>query len=207
MAADPTPVLTHIFFDVGGVLGTNGWDRDQRARARHHFGLDDEIEARHDEVASEFETGAIALDEYLDSVVFFRDRTFSRQAFIDYMLAQSEPNIPALDVARRLASTRDLTLMTMNNESETLNLHRIERFDLRPIFAAFLSSCWLGARKPARRFFHRALAIAQADPAQSLFIDDREQNLCPAGELGMQTLRFRTAAGLQQDLEALGLGG
>ncbi len=32
--------LTHVFFDIGGVLATNGWDREQRARALQKFGIE-----------------------------------------------------------------------------------------------------------------------------------------------------------------------
>ena len=75
--------------------------------------------------------------------------------------------------------------MTMNNESSVLNVYRIDRFGLRNIFVSFLSSCWLGVRKPSRAFFERGLAIAQADPGSALLIDDRDQNLTPAAALGM----------------------
>ena len=37
---------THVFFDIGGVLGTNGWDTEQRASAAAEFGLDGEFDAR-----------------------------------------------------------------------------------------------------------------------------------------------------------------
>src|SRR5437868_5774171 len=33
--------VTHVFFDIGGVLETNGWDREQRAAVRKHFALGD----------------------------------------------------------------------------------------------------------------------------------------------------------------------
>jgi len=36
-----------ILFDVGGVLLTNGWDKNERALALEHFGLDvEEFEER-----------------------------------------------------------------------------------------------------------------------------------------------------------------
>jgi putative hydrolase of the HAD superfamily len=50
-----------------------------------------------------------------------------------------------------------------------------------------------------------ALAMSQADPAASVFIDDRERNLEPAGALGMHTIRYTDAAHLEQDLAALGV--
>lgn len=187
------------------MLGTNGWDREQRGRARAQFGLDDEFEQRHHEVAGDLETGAIGLDEYLDITVFYRPRAFTREEIRAFVLAQSEPYEQTIALARRVAARGDLTLMTLNNESEALNLHRIDRFGLRGTFSAFLSSCWLGVRKPSLHYFDRALAIAQADPVRALFIDDREQNLAPARHLGMRAVRYEGPTALAASLREAGL--
>jgi len=198
--------LTHVFFDIGGVLGTNGWDREQRARALQKFGVEDEdFEHRHHQVVSEFETGAMSLEEYLDVTVFHTPRLFSREDFELYMLSLSEPNPYSIAVAKHLAATQRVRLMTMNNESAVLNVYRIDHFGLKDIFATFLSSCWLGVRKPQRTFFERGLGIAQADPKSSLLIDDRDQNLAPAATLGMQTIRFTDAESLARQLADYGL--
>ena len=124
---------------------------------------------------------------------------------IAFMREQSQPFPASLELARELARASGRRLMTLNNESDELNRWRIERFGLRDIFTAFLSSCWLGLRKPSPVIFRRALAIAQAAADHSLFIDDRQQNLAPAQALGFQTLHFTSAPQLQAGLHALGL--
>jgi putative hydrolase of the HAD superfamily len=196
--------IRHIFFDIGGVLGSNGWDKEQRQHAIERFDLDpEEFQWRHEEVVGEWEEGRITLDEYLDITVFYTERPFSRQEIIDFMCSQSVPNEATIRIARALQADSRFTLMTLNNEAEELNIHRIEAFGISQIFEAFLSSCWLGVRKPFRRFYHRALGIAHADPATSLFIDDRQQNLTPARALGMKVIHFTSAAQLRSDLERL----
>ena len=198
--------LTHVFFDIGGVLGTNGWDREQRSRALEKFGVEDEdFEHRHHQVVSEFETGAMSLEEYLDVTVFHTPRLFSREDFELYMLSLSEPNPYSIEVARHAAAAGRVRLMTMNNESAVLNVHRIEQFGLKAIFPTFLSSCWLGVRKPQRAFFERGLGIAQAEPRSSLLVDDRDQNLAPAAALGMRTIRFTDPGSLAQQLAEYGV--
>jgi putative hydrolase of the HAD superfamily len=193
--------FTHVFFDIGGVLGTNGWDREQRARALQRFSLEeDEFEHRHHQVVSEFETGALSLEEYLDVTVFYTPRLFTREDFELYMLSLSEPNPYTIEIAKHIAATQRVRLMTMNNESVVLNVHRIDRFGLKGIFQTFLSSCWLGCRKPQRLFFERALGIAQADAGSSLLIDDRDQNLAPASALGMHTIHFTDPESLAKEL-------
>lgn len=194
--------ISHIFFDVGGVLGSNGWDREQRQAAVERFDLNaDDFQWRHEEVVGEWEEGRISLEEYLDIAIFYTERPFSREEFRQFMCAQSIPNDDTIRIARALAKDPRFTLMTLNNESEDLNVYRIERFGISQIFEAFISSCWLGVRKPIRRFYHRALGIAHATPKTSLLIDDRQQNLTPASALGMNVILFKSAAQLRADLE------
>ena len=198
--------LTHVFFDIGGVLGTNGWDREQRAKALQKFGLEDsDFEHRHHQVVSEFETGAMSLEEYLDVTVFYTPRLFSREDFELYMLALSEPNPYTIEIAKHVAATGRVRLMTMNNESAVLNVYRIDRFGLKSIFPTFLSSCWLGVRKPSRMFFERGLAIAQAEAGSSLLIDDRDQNVAPAAALGMHTILYQSPEALARELAQYGV--
>ena len=196
--------IKHIFFDIGGVLGSNGWDHEQRERAIQRFDLNPEdFEWRHKEVVSEFEEGRISLDEYLDIAVFHTPRSFSREEFAEFMRSQSIPDEATIGIARRLSRHAGLTLMTMNNESEELNRYRIEKFGISQIFEAFLSSCWLGVRKPLRRFYHRGLGIAHAEASSSLFIDDRPQNLLSATTVGLNVIHFKSSTQLRSDLERL----
>jgi putative hydrolase of the HAD superfamily len=198
--------VRHVFFDIGGVLGSNGWDREQRAAAAQHFGLDmTEIEDRHGEAVATLEQGRMSLDEYLRCTVFHRPRLFEPAEFKAFMLAQSTPFPETIDLARALARTGRYRLMTINNESAELNQYRLEQFGLRDIFITFFSSCWVGILKPARRIYEVALAMSQAGAEDSVFIDDRERNLEPARALGMRTIRFTDARGLRQELAAMGV--
>ena len=194
--------IKHIFFDIGGVLGTNGWDREQRHRAVERFDLDAaDFQWRHEDLIAEWEEGRITIDEYLDVAIFHTERSFTRQDFIDFMYSQSMPHEDTITVARELARDPRYTLMTLNNESEELNVHRIEKFGISEIFEAFITSCWLGVRKPMRKFYSRALGIAHCEPTCSLFIDDRQQNLTPARSLGMNVILYQSVSQLRADLE------
>jgi len=198
--------ITHLFFDIGGVLGSNGWSTPQRGRAIERFGLDTaEFEQQHRDAVGTFEQGRMTLDEYLDCTVFYRDRDFSRADFVDFMLAESRPDQATIALARQLADSGKFRMMTLNNESRELNLHRIERFGLHDIFAAFFTSCWVGVTKPSRRIYEMALAISQAPPERAVFIDDRNPNLIPAKALGMHTIHFTTGDRLAGQLAALGV--
>jgi putative hydrolase of the HAD superfamily len=198
--------LTHLFFDIGGVLGTNAWDHEQRMLAVRTFGLDAaEFDERHEEAVGTWESGGMSLEEYLRCTVFYRPRAFAAAEFTTFMRAQSVPFPEVIALARALARNGTWRLATLNNESAELNEYRLRRFALTDIFGAFFSSCWLGALKPARRIFELALALSQADAAASLFIDDRERNLDTARALGMTAVLYTDAERLRADLATLGV--
>ena len=198
--------ISHLFFDIGGVLGTNGWSTPQRDRAVERFRLEGaEFEQQHRDAIGTFEQGRMTLDEYLDATVFYRERDISREEFVAFMRAESRPDPATIGLARRLAGGGRYRMMTLNNESLELNLYRIEHFGLRDIFEAFFSSCWLGSTKPSHRIYQLALGISQASPDRIVFIDDREPNLVPARALGMRTIHFTTGERLAGELAALGV--
>jgi putative hydrolase of the HAD superfamily len=195
-----------LFWDVGGVLLTNAWDRTERAAAQEHFQLDsEEFHARHEMVVSSFERGKITLDEYLDRTVFYRPRPFTREMFRDYMFSLSQPFPDVLEFARALTDAGKYLMGTLNNESRELNYYRIEKFGLRMIFRLFVSSCFVGFRKPERDIYRLALEITQVPAEQCCFIDDRELNLECAAKLGMHAIQMQQVGQLRADLAKLGV--
>ena len=94
-----------LFWDIGGVLLTNAWDHEERDQAVETFLLNKtEFEARHHELVPNFEEGRLTLDEYLDRVIFFQARTFSREQFKQFMFSLSKPKSQSLELARSLSA-------------------------------------------------------------------------------------------------------
>jgi len=178
---------TVLFLDVGGVCLTNGWDHVARREAADRFDLDfQETERRHGAMYAEFERGELELDDYLRHVVFFRDRPFSREDFVDFMRGRSRAHADVLELVRRVRDTGTVRLATINNESRMLNEYRIGRFGLDRLFEAFFSSCYLGVRKPSERIFRTALDVLDVDASEALFLDDREENVVGARTVGLR---------------------
>jgi putative hydrolase of the HAD superfamily len=198
--------VRHVFVDIGGVLGSNGWDHLERARAAERFDLDPvEFQRRHDQVVGAWEEGRIDLSEYLGHAVFYRPRSFSRREFVEFMQQQSVASPDAIALVQRLHDAGRCLLFTLNNESAELNRYRLEQFGLRHLFVGFLSSCYLGIRKPDPLIYARALSIAQADPHRTLMIDARDGNLEPAAARGVRVHHFTSVSGLQAALSELRL--
>ena len=200
------PTIRALFWDVGGVLLTNAWDRTQRETVLAKFKLDEaEFQDRHEMVVSSFERGKITLDEYLDRTLFYRPRTFSKEQFCREMYSLSLPNADVLDLAKKLAQTGRYHMATINNESRELNHYRIQNFGLQEIFSLFVSSCFVGLRKPEGGIYRLALEITQNKPDECCFIDDRALNLESAARLGMHAIHMNNAAQLGSELKKLGV--
>ena len=198
--------ITALFWDVGGVVLTNGWDREGRRRAAEQFRLDwEDVRSRHEMLSADFETGRLTLEQYLDRTIFYRARPFSKDEFKAFLFAQSQPRQDTLAIVERLAASGKYRMATLNNESLELNLYRIEQFRLRNYFSAFFSSCFLGVRKPDCAIYRLALQIAQRPPEESLFIDDRPLNLECARLLGMSTIHYQNTAQLRNELQRIGV--
>ena len=196
-----------VLFDVGGVLGTNAWDREQRAASG------DEVRPRR---------RRLPVPPRRNGRRVRVRRSLARRVPRDHRLLRAAGlfggRVQEIHVRaeRRRGRTRSpwretwlgqegSRLATLNNESEELNRFRIDSFGLREIFPTFFTSCWLGVRKPTRHIYERVLGMTQADPARTVFIDDRLQNLAPAASLRVQTLHFTSGEKLRSDLRARGL--
>ena len=199
-------MIRTLFWDIGGVLLTNAWDRTQRDAAMAKFQLDPiEFQDRHEMVVSSFERGKITLDEYLDRTVFYRARSFTRDALKMYMYSLSQPLPETLDLARHLAGSGKYRMATINNESRDMNLYRIETYSLREIFQFFVSSCFVGLRKPEKDIYRLALEISQCKAEECCFLDDRSLNLECAQHLGMHTIQVQNAKQMREELGNLGV--
>jgi putative hydrolase of the HAD superfamily len=164
-----------------------------------------DFQERHEMVVSSFERGKISLHEYLERTIFCHPRRFTKEEFCQYMFSLSQPDPAALDLARKLAGSGRYFMATINNESKDLNLYRIQHFDLRGIFSLFVSSCFVGLRKPEEGIYRLALETTQRPAEECCFIDDRAINLESASRLGMHVIRMKNASQLQQELAKLGV--
>lgn len=200
------PEITALFWDIGGVPLTNGWDQPARTAAVGRFELDPvEFEDRHELVVAAFETGRLSLDKYLDRTVFYRSGGFTREQFTEVMFAQSRPHPEVLEVVARLAEGGRYLLAALNNESAELNRHRIERFGLRRCLTVFVSSCHVGVRKPDEAIYRLALNLTQRPPEACVYIDDRPLNLECAASCGMRTIHYQNLACLRRELQGFGV--
>ncbi len=179
--------ITTLLTDIGGVILTNGWDRHARARAVDIFQLDAaEMEERHHLTFDTYEVGKLTLHEYLARVVFYEERNFTPDDFRQFMFEQSQPYEDMIALLKKLKQKYNLKIAVVSNEGRELNEYRINTFRLNSFVDFFISSSFVHFRKPDADIFRIALDIAQVQPAETLYLEDRHMFVQIAESLGIQ---------------------
>jgi putative hydrolase of the HAD superfamily len=164
-----------------------------------------EMDERHRLVFETHEEGKLSFEDYLGWVVFFVKRPFTRNQFRDFMFAQSKPFPRMLELVAQLKVQHGLKVVVVSNESREVNAHRIRTFKLDRLVDTFISSCFVQMRKPDNAIFRLALDLAQADPAQAVFIDNTPMFVQIATGLGIRSIHHVDFESTRSELASLGL--
>lgn len=195
-----------LFLDIGGVLLSKGWGREFRKKAAEKFALDwDTFQDLHAKMFPVYELGNITLDDYLNHVIFYTDRNFSRQAFKDYMFSLSYPYPGMIAFIKKLKAHYGLKVIAVSNEAREINAYRIKTFRLNEVFDFFVSSCYVKARKPDTTIFQIALDGAQVPKEKIAYVDDVELYVQIASGLGIASIHHTDSITTVQALARLGL--
>lgn len=175
-----------LFLDIGGVLLSDGWNHQARMEAVDRFGLDPiPFEKDHSVAFPLFENGKLNLEQYLDSVVFNKPRSFSKADFRAFMFSKSTLLPHFLPWLIEWKQKSQIRVFAVNNEGKEFNDYRIDKFGLDQLFDAFISSCEVGYSKPDPCIFKLALGIAHVEPKHCLYFDDRAIHVAIAKQMGI----------------------
>ncbi|TDG36140.1 HAD family phosphatase [Pedobacter changchengzhani] len=198
--------ITTLFTDIGGVLLTNGWDHLARAEACKLFNLSvKDVEERHHLTFDTYEVGKITLDEYLERIVFYEERSFTINDFKNFMFSKSLPYQNMIDLVCKLKQKYNLKVAVISNEGRELNQYRIATFKLTDFIDFFVSSSFVHFRKPDADIFKVAIDISQSDLETSIYIDDRMLFVQIAESLGLKGIHHVDYEDTKSQLKGFGL--
>ena len=151
MRASPFRML---YTDIGGVLGTNGWDSALRRRVCAHLGVaHEEVDRRHQLIFDSFERGFMTFEEYLQRVFFSSSRKFTLEEVRDYAYQASTPWPESINFFRSVKTANRLRLGLISNEGEGIAQHRVNKFGLRDLADFMVISHFTRLRKPDREIW------------------------------------------------------
>ena len=202
------PEIKTIFWDIGGVLLTNGWDEAQRAHTLTPLGVDiADFESRYEAANFFWERGLSTAVEFFNKTLFRADqpnRSFSFEDIWPLVCAESKVLHPeCFDILTSLRG--DYKVATLNNESRELNAYRIDTFNLRQYFDYFICSGYVHEMKPHPDIYRAAIDISGHPPQAAVFIDDKPENCRAATAFGMNAIIFQSPEQLARDLAQLGI--
>lgn len=195
-----------LFSDIGGVLGTNGWDTQLRLKISNHFGCDhNEIQARHRLMFDSYERGYLTFEEYIRSVFCAQSDAPSWQEIRDFAYAESVPWPENLALLKSIKETSNLKVALISNEGEGLTEHRSRKFGLRQLADFCIFSHFVHLRKPDREIWRLALHLAQVEPYECVYIDDRMMFVDVAASMGFTAVHHKSLEETRDALTNLGL--
>ena len=198
------PEIRTVFWDVGGVLLTNGWDINQRAEVLTSLGVDlAAYEAIHDEVNFFWERGLISAQDFFERTVIETNPKLGLTFDHLWKLVCAESRMlhqECFDFVATLRRSGKYRLATLNNESKELNRHRIDAFHLRRFFDYFICSGYVHEMKPLAEIYRAAIDISGFAAETSVFIDDKPENCEAARAFGMNAIHFESPTQLRDSL-------
>lgn len=137
-----------------------------------------------------FEKGEITPAEYLAS--FFRnsraasEASFTANEFREKLFRTPQPFAGVEDLLQNLKT--EYRIFIASNYSIWID-HHLKNLNWQNLFEEVFVSARMGVRKPSVEYFRCIEEKTGIDPAKTVFIDDRDDNLSAAEEQGFQVLK------------------
>jgi len=201
--------IKNIIFDFGGVI----IDIDYWKSINAFIELGGEnferiySQAGQAELFDELDKGLIAADEFINKLQkLFPTGTTTKMiedAWNAILIGIPEHRIQLLEKTQnnyRIFLMSNTNIIHYNKYIKELK----EKFgynNLSCLFEKVYLSFELGMRKPEAQFFQHIICENHLDPSETLFIDDSEQNLIPAKDLGLQTFFLKNGMDITELFE------
>ncbi len=197
---------SHLLTDLGGVLLTNGWDRNTRRRVAEQFHVDPAVmEECHRLTYDTYESGKTDIWTYLQRIIFFEPRSYTPQQVLDFILEQAQPLTEMIALVKEVKARHGLKVGVVSNEGRELAEDRTRRFALLEFVDFFVISGCVGMRKPDTGIWRLALDVGQSAPEQTAYLEDRRMFVDVAAGMGLRAVWHRDVATTRAALAALGL--
>ncbi|MBN1837768.1 MAG: HAD family phosphatase [Spirochaetales bacterium] len=186
-------------FDMGGVVSLDcGYER----KVADSLGMPvHELYALTDAEFQELTAGRICLDEFWARVSRKTGKPIHEDLFEVHFHPQLDHRVVRL--VERLRQEARVVVGTNTVETHYRVHQREGHYRL---FDAVYASCRMGLAKPDPRFFRHILEREERRPEESVFVDDRAENVQAAAKLGMAAIQFTDASSLERAMAQMAGG-
>lgn len=150
-----------------------------------------------------YESGKIDTAGFLFELNRCLGTNLSLNEFSELWVSTFHENQEMAELLGTLKEQRPLYLLSNTNEVHYDHLQ--EKYNVARHFNELILSYQVGSSKPEHTIYKEVLQRSGLPPEDCLFIDDLEQNIKAAKELGINTIHFKGTGDLKDRLSDLGL--
>ncbi len=185
-------MIKAIVFDLGGVVfKSDGWSYETRERLAQELKIDSKtLQDFWFERKDKMITGKMSEADYLKEFLSVSQIPLPVDKFKDLIRSQNSIDEKMVNILIQLKKKYALSALT-NDVKEWID-YRIKTFNLDAYFNFILSSSDVGLAKPNIKIYEHLIEKLDLEPESVVYIDNREENLQPAANLGMKTFHFTT---------------
>jgi len=191
-----------FIFDIGNVLISCDFNYGAELIARHSPLSPQEILSRFEEskLTDTFDLGAITKEEFARQVrrtCLWENTVEELENIWNSML---KPELEMLELLEELQQQAYPTYLLSNINPFHLPYVK-ECFPILSRTTGQTYSCEINLIKPSRAIFEHIATTFELDPSRSLFIDDREENVEAAKQVGFRAIRHQRISTTRMEIE------
>lgn len=193
-------MIKTIIFDLGGIFFL-GEDWSQIASKKYGIPLDKVKNA-----IKEYNKCAVSAEKSEQFWIDFQKKLGINDEWKkirNFMIDSISISKEIAEMIKKLKIKYEVLFLSNSHIDFTPELEK--KFNFKKEFHGGLLSHEHPFYKPDKRFYLELLSRTTSKPEEIVFIDDIENNLKPASELGMNTILFKSIEQLKEELAKLGI--
>ena len=197
-----------IIFDFGGVITNMRWDVARELEQQHGLEKNTLLRTLYDsDDWRAVEVGQGDIEAWRDGAHLRLEEAAGKPLPPLHEQWRQSWGLIRENIALIEALRSSYRVSILSNADRTLEERLRDGLRLHHLFDDVISSAVVGMAKPERRLYRLAAERLGLAPDECVFIDDREDNVAAAREVGMQGIHFRVHRGddLAAQLAELGV--
>jgi len=194
--------INAVIFDWGGVLIEDPAPALFKYCANTLGVGEEQYIIAFDICVNDFQTGAVTEQQFWMNMTKRLKAPMPKadSLWTEAFTAAYRPRLEMFSLASRLRKAGCKTAILSNTEKpvvEIINKQKYNDFDVT------ILSCLEGTAKPGRKIYDLTLDRLRIPARQALFIDDKQENIDGAKQVGLQTIIFENTCNFKKDIARL----
>ncbi len=196
--------IKSVIFDWGGVLIDDPAPGLMRYCAKALGVTRKDYIKAHSKFADDFQKGLICEDTFWEQICSELNvpKPKNPSLWAEAFEAAYVPRNGIFSIAASLQENGYKTAVLSNTEVPAMQHFHLQRYEM---FDVAVFSCLEGVKKPDREIYELTLEKLGSGPEQSVFIDDKQEYINGAKQVGVNTILFQSVGQVKNELARLSI--